>query len=311
VVGERGGSVLLQSSADGSGPVLEPVEDCRVTPSLVSSIIFALREEYMADKGLPVLRLAHLHESFDVVLTEQIRYLLLQVRNPDDDMSENEIDCFSRALDCSRESVSVLDLLSAVPSQKDLDEADVVLLGGSGDYSVAEGGPWLPPALDVMRGLYESSKPTFASCWGFQAMARAMGGEVVTDPALAEVGTIWLTATPEGLEDPVFGPLGGRFQVHMGHQDVVTRLPDSVTLLASSDRVPNQAYRFEGKPIYATQFHPELGREDLILRIGTYPPYLPLAGCSTMEEFAAATPDIPETEAILSRFVREVVRDTR
>ena len=60
----------------------------------------------------------------------------------------------------------------------------------------------------------------------------------------------------------------------------------------------------------SSQFHPELGREDLILRIGTYPPYLPLAGCSTIVEFAAATPDIPETEAILGRFVREVVLST-
>ncbi|MCH7564014.1 MAG: type 1 glutamine amidotransferase [Gemmatimonadetes bacterium] len=239
-------------------------------------------------------------------VSEAIRYLLLQVRNPEDEMRDNEIDCFSRTLDCSRESIRVFDLLSGVPSQEELDAADVVLLGGSGDYSVAEGGPWLEAALEAMRGLYESSKPTFASCWGFQAMARAMGGEVVTDRSLAEVGTIWLTSTPEGREDPIFGPLGERFQVHIGHQDIVTRLPEGATLLASSDRVENEAFRFDGKPIYATQFHPELGREDLILRIGTYPPYLPLAGCSTLVEFAAATPDIPETEAILGRFVREV-----
>lgn len=240
-------------------------------------------------------------------MSEPIRHLLLQMRDPADDMRDNEIDCFARTLDCSRESIRVLDLLSGVPSQEDLDDADVVLLGGSGDYSVAEGGPWLEAALEAMRALYESSKPTFASCWGFQAMARAMGGEVVTDPSRAEVGTIWLTATPEGLEDPIFGPLGERFQVHIGHQDIVTRLPEGATLLASSERVENEAFRFDGRPIYATQFHPELGREDLILRIGTYPPYLPLAGYSTMVEFAAATPEIPETEAILGRFVREVV----
>ncbi|MEE8148710.1 MAG: type 1 glutamine amidotransferase, partial [Longimicrobiales bacterium] len=239
-------------------------------------------------------------------VSESIRYLLLQVRNPQDEMQEHKINCFSRAVDCSRESIRVLDLLSGVPSQEEVDNADVVLLGGSGDYSVAEGGPWLEGALEAMRALYESSKPTFASCWGFQAMARAMGGEVVTDHSLAEVGTIWLTSTPEGRDDPIFGPLGERFQVHIGHQDIVTRLPDGATLLASSERVENEAFRFEGKPIYATQFHPELARDDLILRIGTYPPYLPLAGYSSMVEFAAATPDIPETEAILGRFVREV-----
>ena len=41
-------------------------------------------------------------------------------------------------------------------------------------------------------------------------MARAMGGEVVTDRSRAEVGTYWLELTSEGKNDPVFGPLGGR-----------------------------------------------------------------------------------------------------
>lgn len=241
-------------------------------------------------------------------VSDEIRYLLLQVRNPGDDMRENEVQCFSRALQCPLGSIRVVDLINGVPSAQDLDAADVVLLGGSGDYSVAKGGPWLEAARDVMRGLCEASKPTFASCWGFQAMAHAMGGEVVTDLSLAEVGTIWLATTPEGRRDPVFGPLGERFQVHIGHQDIVTRLPEGATLLASSDRVANEAFRFEGKPIYCTQFHPELGREDLVARIRAYPEYLPLTGSATLDEFEEATPHIPETQAILDRFVTEVVR---
>ena len=39
---------------------------------------------------------------------------------------------------------------------------------------MARGGPWLPAALDAMVALHETGKPTFASCWGFQAMARAL-----------------------------------------------------------------------------------------------------------------------------------------
>lgn len=241
-------------------------------------------------------------------MTHSIRYLLLQVRNPDDNMRENEVHCFSRALHSPRESIRVFDLIGSVPTADDLDAADVVLLGGSGDYSVAKGGPWLEAALETMRGLIEASKPTFASCWGFQAMARAMGGEVVTDHSLAEVGTIWLEPTPEGRQDPVFGPLGERFRVHIGHQDIVIRLPEGATLLASSDRVANEAFRFEGKPIYCTQFHPELGRDDLVARVRAYPEYLPLTGSKTMDEFEEATPHIPETQAILDRFIREVVR---
>ena len=238
------------------------------------------------------------------------RFLLLQVRNADDPMREHEVQCFSRSLRCPTERIRVFDLLSGVPSREALGEVDVVLLGGSGDYSVAKGGPWLPAALETMRELYETSKPTFASCWGFQAMARALGGEVVTDHDRAEVGTVTLELTSEGSRDPVFGPLGPRFHAQIGHEDIVTELPRGAVLLASSDRVSNEAFRFEGKPIYCTQFHPELDRDGLLKRIGYYPEYLPLAGYATMEEFAAATPETSETEAILRRFMEEAFGKT-
>ena len=69
------------------------------------------------------------------------------------------------------------------------------------------------------------AKPAFASCWGFQALARALGGEVVTDLVRAEVGTFEIQLTAAGRSDPLFGPLGERFLAQLGHQDVVTRLP--------------------------------------------------------------------------------------
>lgn len=236
-------------------------------------------------------------------MTHQPSFLLLQVRNSDDPMREHEVECFSRSFRCRRDRIRVFDLLSGVPSQGALDDADVVLLGGSGEYSVAKGGPWLSAALESMQRLYETSKPTFASCWGFQAMARAMGGEVITDRSQAEVGTLWLELTPEGRNDPVFGPLGHRFQVQIGHEDIVTRLPEGASLLASSATVENEAFRFDGRPIYCTQFHPELDREGIIKRIAQYPAYLPLTGHDTLEELSAVTPETPDTEAMLRRFV--------
>ncbi len=158
-------------------------------------------------------------------MPENRRFLLLQVRNADDPMREHEIQCFARSFRCSVDQITIFDLLSGVPSDQALNDADVVLLGGSGNYSVARGGPWLPAALQTMRELHDNAKPTFASYWGFQAMARAMGGEVVTDHDRAEVGTRTLELTAEGLEDPVFGPLGRHFQVQIGHEDIVTKLP--------------------------------------------------------------------------------------
>ena len=183
----------------------------------------------------------------------------------------------------------------------------MVLLGGSGDYSVAQGGDWLPAALEAMRELHDGNKPTFASCWGFQAMARALGGAVVTDISRAELGTHALRLTAAGKHDPVFGPLGDVFLAQMGHQDIVIELPAGAMLLASTDRVANQAFCFPGKPIYCTQFHPELRRDDLLLRLDAYPQYVQCIAGITVEEFAACCRDTPESEALLRRFVQHVL----
>ena len=88
-------------------------------------------------------------------MQDKRRFMLLQIRNPDDPMRRQEIGCFQRALDCGADRIEVFDLLAGVPTKRQLDQVDVVLIGGSGDYSVAEGGPWLDLALETMRELCE------------------------------------------------------------------------------------------------------------------------------------------------------------
>jgi len=224
-------------------------------------------------------------------------------------MAAQEVLCFARSLPCTSSNIEVFDLLSGAPSTLALKRTDVVLIGGSGEHSVVRGGPWLSRALDTMTELYAKSRPTFASCWGFQAMAQALGGTVITDRDRAEVGTAWVELTHEGEADPVFGPLGKRFRVPIGHEDVVTKIPKSARLLASSDLVENQAFVFLDKPIYATQFHPELNRADLVARLTKYTEYLPLTGHKSIKEFEDNTPETPESESILPRFLKEVLGD--
>ena len=224
-------------------------------------------------------------------------------------MAAQEVLCFARSLPCTSSNIEVFDLLSGAPSTLALKRTDVVLIGGSGEHSVVRGGPWLSRALDTMTELYAKSRPTFASCWGFQAMAQALGGTVVTDRDRAEVGTAWVELTHDGEADPVFGPLGRRFRVPIGHEDVVTQIPKSARLLASSDLVENQAFVFLDKPIYATQFHPELNRADLVARLTKYTEYLPLTGHKSIKEFEDNTPETPESESILPRFLKEVLGD--
>jgi GMP synthase (glutamine-hydrolysing) len=179
-------------------------------------------------------------------------------------------------------------------------------LGGSGHYSAAGEGEWLQRALDLMREIYRLARPTFASCWGFQAMARAMGGRCVHDLPNAELGTIEIELTTAGQEDPLFGTLPRRFAAQAGHEDHVTQLPQDAVLLASSARVREQAFRFTGKPIYCTQFHPELDRTAMLERVVAYPEYVARIARVPYDEFVHGCRETPEANSLLRRFVEMV-----
>jgi GMP synthase (glutamine-hydrolysing) len=232
-----------------------------------------------------------------------LRFLLMQVRNAGDPMRAQEVAAFARILECDEARIGAHDLLTGAPPARTLDAADVVLLGGSGHYSAADEGAWLERILDALREIYARSKPTFASCWGFQAMARALGGRVVHDMRRAELGTHQVTLTAAGQADSVFAPLGDTFLAHMGHTDCVDALPDDAVHLASTEIVENQAFRFAGKPIYCTQFHPELSVQDLEGRVRTYPEYAREILDMSPEEFVSQCQETPAAAQLVRRFV--------
>ncbi|MCC9604918.1 type 1 glutamine amidotransferase [Blastopirellula sp. JC732] len=239
-------------------------------------------------------------------MTKRLRYLLIQIRNADDPIRGQEIGCFARALECHPSQIEPFDLLSGAPSERHLAEIDMVMIGGSGHYSVASDGEWLHAAMAGLRKIVELEVPMFGSCWGFQALARALGGRVIHDLEHAELGTHELFLTDAGRADPIFGTLSQRFPAYMGHEDRVIELPPGVDLLASSDLVPQQAFRVHNKPIYCTQFHPELTVPALLERVRAYPEYCAkIAGIPYYEFEASFTAAATETEGLLLAFQRE------
>ena len=235
-----------------------------------------------------------------------INYLLYQVRDADDPMRTQEVATYIEALNCDASRIKVHDLLSGGPERQVLDQSDIVLIGGSGDYSAAGEGEWLERAMDSMRELYELKKPTFASCWGFQALARALGGMTIEDLDRAELGTSVVRLTEGGLADPVFSAAGSEFAVFQGHQDRVSGLPSGAIDLAKSEVSPFQAFTFSDRPIYATQFHPELSRHRYLERVKHYPQYVERITGQSYEEFESAVGEARESRGLLERFVEYV-----
>jgi GMP synthase (glutamine-hydrolysing) len=116
-----------------------------------------------------------------------------------------------------------------------------------------------------------------------------------------------LKLTDAGRSDPVFGMLPATFRGQAGHEDHVVRLPADAVLLASSDQVPEQAFRFIGKPIYCTQFHPELDRAAMLERVVAYPEYVERIARISYEEFVLRVRETPESNSLLRKFVATVL----
>lgn len=129
------------------------------------------------------------------------------------------------------------------------DPAAIVLSGGPA--SVYEpGAPQVDPAL------FTAGVPVFGICYGFQAMAAALGGEV-TPTGRQEYGGTALEARPD--DSVLLADLPPAQDVWMSHGDSVTAAPPGATVTASSASSPVAAFEDRGRRLAGVQFHPEVG----------------------------------------------------
>ncbi|MFW5968920.1 MAG: type 1 glutamine amidotransferase [Persicimonas sp.] len=197
--------------------------------------------------------------------------LLLQARRAGDAMLEHELSCFADRCRLPNEAFYPVNMATTPLREDLLDDVDAVMIGGAGEFSLVEGDfAWRDDLLTLMRRLAERDLPTFASCFGFQALVVAFGGKLVADPEMAEVGTHQVILTDQGRGDPFFGTYPDQFYAQFGHNDSVVDLPDDFIWLAHSNRCDYQAIRHRSAPIVATQFHPELAMGDNIERYVAY-----------------------------------------
>lgn len=238
----------------------------------------------------------------------QPEVLLLQARYAHDPAKKEEQHSFAQKLHLQPEQLRSWDLLKGPPSLEEVLRHDVVMMGGSGEFYVSKGNlPGYGRLLDLLRKVAEMGHPMFASCFGFQCLVEALGGEVVHDPENTEVGTYELELTSQGRRDPLLGSLPQRFSAQLGRKDRADRLPEGIPNLAFSEASPYQAFRIPGKPIWAFQFHPELNRTENRLRFDRYMDgYAVHMSQEERLEACKRFRESPETETLLHRFVEVV-----
>lgn len=122
-----------------------------------------------------------------------------------------------------------------------------VILSGGPSSVYAEGAPQLDARL------FDLGIPVFGICYGFQAMAQALGGTV------AHTGTREYGRTDLNIDGGLLhGGLPTKQRVWMSHGDAVTDAPEGFEVTGTSAGAPVAAFENRARRLAGVQYHPEV-----------------------------------------------------
>ncbi|MFJ5991882.1 glutamine-hydrolyzing GMP synthase [Lentzea sp. NPDC092896] len=124
-----------------------------------------------------------------------------------------------------------------------------IVLSGGPSSVYEENAPQVDPKL------FETGVPVFGICYGFQAMARALGG-AVEQTGTREYGRTDLSVPSEG--GALHQELPASHPVWMSHGDAVTKAPEGFTVTATSEGAPVAAFENKERRFAGVQYHPEV-----------------------------------------------------
>ena len=136
-----------------------------------------------------------------------------------------------------------------MPVEELLDRRPAAIILSGGPTSVyAEGAPRTDPAL------FDAAVPVFGICYGFQAMADALGG-TVAHTEQSEFGRTTLDIVESGV---LLHGLPTTQPVWMSHTDAVTEAPPGFAVRASTPGAPIAVFEDTARGLAGVQFHPEV-----------------------------------------------------
>jgi GMP synthase (glutamine-hydrolysing) len=124
-----------------------------------------------------------------------------------------------------------------------------IILSGGPSSVYAEGAPQVDPAM------FDTDVAVFGICYGFQAMALALGGEV-RRTGLSEFGSTQLSVSGDG--GVLLAGLPATQQVWMSHGDAVFAAPEGFATTSSSEGAVVASFEAPSRRLAGVQFHPEV-----------------------------------------------------
>jgi len=162
------------------------------------------------------------------------------------------------AIDPDVDFFSVRVLEGELPSSADA--ADGWIITGS-KFGVYEDLPWIDPLKVFIRAAVDKKIPIAGICFGHQILAEALGGKVEKSHKGWGLGVhdYEIEAKPSWMEGAHEG-----FSGHAVHQDQIIELPESATVIASSEFCPYAALVYgdpENPDALSVQPHPEFSAD--------------------------------------------------
>ncbi len=122
---------------------------------------------------------------------------------------------------------------------------------------ILSGGPssvYEPGAPTIDSAVFTSGTPVFGMCYGFQLMARPLGG-TVDNNGYREFGRTPVTVSTPGT---LLADIPAEHKVWMSHGDSVSKAPEGFTILASTEGTPVAAFENVSAGLAGVQWHPEV-----------------------------------------------------
>ena len=168
-----------------------------------------------------------------------------------------------------------------VPDENGLKRYDAILWPGCNLTVYHDHDERVTKLVTLCQNGFSLGLQQFGSCWAAQLAVYVAGGEVKPNPKGREMGVARkMFLTEAGKKHPMYEGKTEVFDGFISHDDMITKLPEGSTNLASNDFTEVQAVEVvhENGVFWSTQYHPEynlhevarliIAREELLTREG-------------------------------------------